>query len=357
MAGLLAVPVGAAGQEAARVAPGMAVETYRFSESGDVGLESVTLVTAHFAAGTVAGPVRLSMRGAWARGAVALPDGDAELSGLVDTELRVDWDVVPDEVTLTARGFLPTGVATLDAEQSVVASVLSSDLLPFRVSSLGTGGGVFLEGAASHRFEGIGAGISVGWGTSGEFEPLEEEAVVYRPGSQWSVRVALDGELGPAVKGSLRLGFRRYGDDTMDGRNLFRPGNRLEGLVSVGFPTVRGGSAAVYGGLFHRENGTALLETQADAPSQDLLLAGAVWRVAFGGGWLQPRADVRLFRSEDGVGQGFQLGVGSSAEVGIGSGVTLVPVVIARIGNVEVRDGLSSGFTGAEIGVSVRFGR
>jgi hypothetical protein len=335
----------------------MAVETYRFSAAGDVGLESVTLFTTHFAAGTVAGPARLSVRGAWARGTVALPDGDAELSGLVDTELRVDWDVLPDELTLTARGFLPTGVATLDPEQSVVASVLSSDLLPFRVSSLGTGGGVFLEGAASHRFGGLGAGISLGWGRSGELEPLEGESVVYRPGSQWSARVALDGELGPAVKGSVRLGFRRYGDDTMDGRNLFQPGNRLEGLVSVGFPTVRGGSAAVYAGLFHRENGTALLETLADAPSQDLLLAGAVWRVALGGTWIQPRADARLFRSEDGVGQGFQLGVGSSAEIEVGSEVTLVPVLIARIGNVEVREGLSSGFTGAELGVSVRFGR
>ena len=163
--------------------------------------------------------------------------------------------------------------------------------------------------------------------------------------------------MGRGTKGSLRLGVRRYSEDRLDGRNLFRPGDRIEGLASVGFPTRSGGSGAVYVGLLHRAEGTALLENLDSAASQDLLMVGAIWRRAVGGGWLQPRADLRLFRNQDGIGQGFQLGLGTSAELDAGSWVTLVPTLIGRFGNVEVLEGAASRFVGAEMGLSVRMGR
>lgn len=354
----LVAPAPAQAQGDAGVATGPTLEVYRFGDAGAAGLESVTLVTQLFAARYTRGSFSAELSGGWARGTVERPDLDrVELTGLSDTHLRVDWAPLPDQLTLTIRGTLPTGAASLSSEESVVASVLSADLLPFRLRNWGTGGGLFLEGVASRTFGNVAAGLGLGWGTAGDFEPLSDDAAVYRPASQLSARVALEAPLGRGARVSLRLGVRHFAEDRLDGRNLFRPGTRAEGLGSVGFPTPRGGSASIYVGWIRREEGAALLENLSDAPAQDLLLLGGLWRLALGRSWVQPRADLRLFRSADGIGQGYHASVGASAEFDPHPRVTLLPSLQARFGRVDVREGLATGFQGMEVGLTLRFGR
>ena len=83
---------------------------------------------------------------------------------------------------------------------------------------------------------------------------------------------------------------------------------------------------------------------------------GGMLRRGMASGFLTPRVDVRVFRSEDGVGQGYVAGVGAAYEVRAGS-VTLAPSVTGRIGQVTVREGQESGITGFEAGLTLRFGR
>ncbi|HSW30322.1 MAG TPA: hypothetical protein VLH75_12635 [Longimicrobiales bacterium] len=349
---------GVGAQTTSRLGVGPMFESYTFADPAQAGIESITLLSTPFAARAGLGRrATLEVGGAYAAGKVTSGDGsESELTGLTDTHVMLHLAVVPDALTLSVMAAAPTGRSTHDAAQALVAGVVSADLLPFRVSSWGGGGGVGMQLAATRRFEGFGAGVSVGYRQAGEFEPLEAETFAYRPGNEIQARLALDTEVGRNGKGSLVVGFQRFGDDALDGANLFRSGNRIEAIGTYAFPMGYGGSAALYGGVLHRSQGSYLDATVPGAPTQDLVLMGGMLRRGMGSGFLTPRADVRVFRSGDGVGQGYVAGVGAAYEMRAGN-VTLAPSVTGRIGQVTVREGQESGITGFEAGLTLRFGR
>jgi hypothetical protein len=72
-------------------------------------------------------------------------------------------------------------------------------------------------------------------------------------------------------------------------------------------------------------------------------------------GVLQPGLDIRAVSGSDEAGTGYTLTAGVSAEMPAGS-VTLAPSVRARFGSIEPGDGSSSGVTGIDLGMVVRFG-
>jgi hypothetical protein len=65
-----------------------------------------------------------------------------------------------------------------------------------------------------------------------------------------------------------------------------------------------------------------------------------------------PSADLRVFRREDGIGQGYVAGFGTALEIG-----SIVPSIRGRIGNLILNDQSSTTLYGAEAGLSIRFGR
>lgn len=345
-------------QTDARVAAGAAFESYMFSEPAATGLDKITLLTTPFGARfPVGGRLEVTVGGAYARGALTRPDGtESTLSGLTDTNVALTVDVVPDMLSVTAFVAAPTGIATQDADEVAVAGAIAADLLPFRITNWGTGGGLGMQVTGTRRFETFGAGLSVGYRQAGEFEPLEGNAAVYQPGDEIRVRLALDTEVGANGKGSLVVGLQRYGDDTVDQANLFRSGNRVEVTGTYAFPLGYRGSAALYGSVLHRANGTFLDPQVPESPTQDLVLFGGILRRAVGGGWLVPRLDVRMFRSEDGFGQGYVGGLGLGLELESGT-TTFIPTLTGRYGSIEVVEGAESTFTGFEAGVTLRFGR
>ena len=351
-------PSGVDAQTASRVGVGGAFESYTFAEPAQAGLEKITLMTLPFSGRFPLGQrANLMVVGAFASGKVTAADGaESELSGPTDIQVGVDMALIPDLLTLSVMASAPTGPSSHDAQQALVAGVVAGDLLPFRVSSWGSGGGIGMQMAATKRFEGFGAGLSVGYRQAGEFEPVDGEAFSYRPGNEIQARLALDTEMGRNGKGSLVVGFQRFGDDTVDDTNLFRSGNRIEVLGTYAFPMGYRGSAALYGGVLHRANGAYLDPTVPESPSQDLVLLGGILRRGLGKGFLTPRVDVRVFRSQDGVGQGYGAGVGAAYEVRSGT-VTFAPFATGRMGRVTVREGAESGITGFEAGLTLRFGR
>lgn len=355
---LLAGAADGRAQTTSRVAVGPMFETYTFADPAKAGLESITLLTAPFAARIGLGRrATLQVSGAWASGTVTTSDGaEADLSGLTDTHLMLDVVLIPETVTLSVLASAPSGQASHDAPQALVAGVVAADLLPFRVTSWGAGGGIGMQLAAAKRFEGFGAGLSVGYRRGSEFEPLDGQPFQYRPGNEIQARLAVDTEVGRGGKASLVVGVQTYGEDVLDGSNLFKSGNRIEATATYAFPVGYRGSAAVYGGVLHRANGSYLDATVPAAPTQDLVLLGGLVRRGVGGGFFTPRLDVRLFRSEDGVGQGYVAGLGAAYEVRSGT-VTFAPSVTARMGQVTVREGQESGITGFEAGLTLRFGR
>jgi hypothetical protein len=361
-AGLAAAAVALAAPAATQTLPGTTVatgasfEAYYFENEDATGLKGIVLATMPFAA-RVALPARFSMElsGAYARGEVIeRDDGRSTLEGFTDTQLRLSRVFGRDRLTVSLIAAIPTGHATHDEEEARVADAVSADLLPFRVSNWGTGGGLGLSAAYAIRAGGFGLGLAAGHLFAGEFEPFAdtEAELRYRPGDETTVRVALDRTVSRSGKVSLQTTWQHYAEDQLSDDNLYRAGDRLQLLAA--YQTGLGRSTGVvYAGMLHRENGTSLDATAPGSPVQDLWLGGGGLRMALGRVMFTPSVEGRVFRSEDGTGQGWYTGAGAGFEVPVGR-LVLVPTVRGRFGNVVAAEDAETGLSGGEASLMLR---
>jgi hypothetical protein len=353
----LAPPRGAAQDPGAlpfSAAGGARVESYAFRDAETIGMERVSLLTVPLAAETrVAGRVRLTVSGAFASATLRRADGsEAALAGLTDTEVRAALPLLGDWLTVSGVAVLPTGRQRLSAEELEVAAVVASDLLPFAISHWGSGGGAGGSVVVARRFGTVGMGVSGGYRASREYRALDADGPAYRPGDERFVRVAVDRSFSGA-KATLQVSMVRYTHDRLGGGTLYRSGDRYQVIGSYALAGPGRSTAVFYAGVLHREEGSRRDGLAEGLPGQDLILAGGGARVPVGRGAFLPSADARAFRSADGLGQGYGLGLGASAEWPLGRTV-LVPSARVRVGRVLVLDGVESGFTGTELGLTLR---
>ncbi|MFQ5536819.1 MAG: hypothetical protein ACE5GJ_05140 [Gemmatimonadota bacterium] len=349
------------------VGGGTLIQEYRFSDAEAAGMRQYRLVLTPFSASIPLGSLlTVDASGAWAKAAVTGPEGGtARLAGPVDTDLGIRFSLGRDRAVIGAGLVLPTGTTELTLEEAAVAGVVAAELLPFAISTWGTGGGVGGDLSLAFQAGAWGVGISGGYQSSSDYEPLTGESFTYRPGSQVRARLALDREVGEAGTLSLLAGFQRFGDDAWAGSNLFRSGDRFEVLLTYAFPLAVRGSGLLFGGVYHREHGSLLtqdptLEGATDSPSQQLFVAGTSFRVPVGNRLLLlPEADGRVFRSADGVGQGWIASAGGSADLRLAgqafsAHLTLSPSARVRLGHIVVREGSESRLLGWEAGLTLR---
>ncbi len=335
---------------------GAVFQTYQFAEEEAVGLRSLSLFSTPVAgAFPIGGAATVEVRSAFARGSLETARGETvDVSGLTDTEVRVGFRIPGTfTVQLQAIGVIPTGNASHTEEEAVLAGAVASDLLPFRISNWGAGGGGGGLVAVSRGFGATAVGMSASYLAGRAFEPLSGESFAYRPGDHVRVRGALDHDVDGGGRFTVSLTLDRFSEDLLDDANLYRAGNRVQTVASYSFRQGRTGSGIVYGGVFHRSQGTALLEPAPSVPSQQLLLAGAGLRRPTGGVTLVPTFDVRVHRTEDGVGQGWLPGAGLGVEIPAG-GWVVVPTARARYGRILIREGSESAITGLELSLTTR---
>jgi len=359
----------ATGAHAQTAAGGALLQSYTFDDPATVGLAEMQLTVLPFAVAVPFGDrISILASGAWARGMATGDEGaEIELAGPTDTEVGIAIALGPDRMVLTAGASLPTGQSTHSTTEAVVASIVAAELLPFGISSWGSGGGAGGDIALAFASGAWGIGLSGGYRAAREFEPLSDETFAYRPGDQIGVRLALDRDLSSGGTFSVLLGAQRFTEDQLSGANLFRSGNRLEGVLTYAFPVGLAGSALIYGGAYHRANGTLLLDDPdligaADSPAQQLFSGGVDLRLPLGRtAAFLPGVDGRVFRSEDGVGQGWVGTVGGSLEV-ILSGrrgresIVLSPSARYRMGHVIVEQDSETDLTGWEAGLVLSVG-
>lgn len=345
-----------AGQSAAEAGVGAVWQSYRLG-TPIAGIKELSLLTVPVAFSSRLGSsVALDVRGAWAEGKLRLPGGDERaISGPTDVEITLARAFGRDALVFGLVGVLPTGKATHTIEEAEVAAAISADLLPFRISHWGSGGGVGGNLAVARTVAGFGMGASVGYVLAADFEPRSDEPLVFQPGNLFRATAVVDRTVGGASKLSLRVGMQRYGEDAVEGSNLFRSGNRYDVMASYAFAAGARSSALLYAGGLHRNRGSYLADLRT-SPSQDLVLAGGAMRAPMGGAVFTPSVDLRIFRRSDGVGQGYVAGVGGAFELAAGT-ATLIPSARVRLGSVELNAQESSRVTGMEAGLMVRFGR
>jgi hypothetical protein len=352
---MLTLPLHAAAQTVApRIGVGGSFETYSFADPDIIGIESLTLLSAPFAASIALGArAELSVSGAWARAELKRDGGsEATIAGPTDTEVRLTVRLANDVVRLSVVGLAPTGKSGLTIDEADVAGMIAADLLPFRVTSWGSGGGLGGSVAVAHRAGDVGYGGSIGYVVASEFEPIDG-GFDYRPGNQLHVRAAVDRTIGTTAKASLQLTYEKYGADQADGANLFRSGDRLQAVASYAFALGSASNGIAYAGYLNRQEGL-FDDDRFVVPAENLLFAGAGARLASGRNVFQPQLELRVLGGDEDAGKGYTAGAGISVELPAGNAL-LVPGARIRIGRVELRPGQESGFTGGELSFTVRF--
>jgi hypothetical protein len=293
---------------------GIAFERYSFADPSEVDIESLTLLTVPITTRADLGRrLALGVRGAYATARLVRADGsDATLSGLTDTQVSLRLELGRNAAAITAIGLLPTGSTSLDEDEVEVAGSIAADVLPFRISSWGTGGGGGLAFSAARPIGGgFVGGISLGYVVARSFQPLSGDDLEYRPGDQMHVRAAVDHTLGETSKIAFAFTFQRYGEDQGDGVNLFQTGDRLQTVGTLNFAVGTRSNAILYTGWLRRKDGEYRQPSEL-LPAQDLVYGGAGMRVPVGASILQPSAELRVLAAGGGAGKGYKLATGLS---------------------------------------------
>jgi hypothetical protein len=361
--GLIAVGVlmGAAGAAHAQMpgvqaGAGVTLQSYSFAAPDDAGIDRISLLTVPLSAqAQLLRSLELHIGTAFARGSMERPGaGEATLSGLTDTQVRLTFATPRDRVRLTAIGVLPTGQTELTAAEMDLAGVIAADLLPFAIANWGTGGGVGLSAAAAVPLgPATSFGISGGYVVARRFEPLADARFAYRPGNQLHVRGAVDHSFGTSGKASVQVSWQQFGTDEAAGANLYQAGDRLQVVGSYAFAAGPRSSGIAFAGYLRRGEGQ-YTDVVRVIPVQDLVYGGLGMRLPAGGLVLTPLADVRVVGREDGRDQGYVVSAGTGLEIPLGGPLVLVPNVRGRFGNLSVATDVESGFTGFEVGAVIR---
>lgn len=288
--------------------------------------------------------------GAWAEGRVERGDTLYKLSGLVDTGVRAAYQATPWAlVTLGAN--VPTGDATHDGQEAIVASLLSTDILGFREASWGRGFALTASAAVARSMGNFGLGLAGAYSMRGKFSPdAADEDFEYQPGSEARIRLGVDRNFGNST---LTVGgtFITYTQDQANGQNLFQAGKRFRFDASYAF-RMAAGVWTIYAADLVRQTGTLELPnvdsqgtplgtfTSIDTPKQNLAVAGVMGAVALGGGFVfRPHVDFKLQAREDSsgndTGSGWLVAAGGDVPVRIFGGHDFFPKARVLLGSLK----------------------
>lgn len=290
---------------------------------------------------------------AWAQGKVERDGATYQLNGLVDTQVRASWTARPWAVVSLALN-VPTGNESHTADEAVVAAVLATDLLGFRESTFGIGLAVTSGLATATR---VGASWELGLGASclvaNGFQPATDQTLTYQPGNEMRLRAGADRNVGGTGKFSAGLTLQNFSEDQIDGRNLFRAGDRVMVDASYAF---RLGSQTwtVYGSDLWREQGDLFLpvvdgsgsvvgNSTVTIGSQNMVSPGVVGAIPIGSIYrLRPSADLRHQSREDengsGEGSGWVFAAGTDFPLRLFGTYDLFPKARFTLGSIKGPD-------------------
>lgn len=305
---------------------------------------------------------------AWAEGRVERENQTFVLNGAVDTRVRLSFQASPWAV-LTVGAALPTGNATHNSEEAVVASVLSSDILGFNEATWGTGFAITTSMATVYSIGSWGVGIGASYRLADEFEPSADTAFSYSPGDESRLRFALDRNVGESGKFTGGVTVQTFQSDQLDGRNLFQAGNRLRVDASYAF---RAGSStwSVFVANLWRtdgdlslqlidDTGTVLGDSILSTGSQNLFMAGIGGAVPVGSTvYIHPMIDLRIQdRDDDGfdAGSGWILRGGIDLPLRLFTAFDFFPRIRGLFGQLTAEGGARKGLWGIETGATIRF--
>ncbi|MBI4543809.1 MAG: hypothetical protein HY703_01275 [Gemmatimonadetes bacterium] len=343
------------------IAGGAHLQSYRFSEG--IGAASARLILFPIALQAPVGRwLLLELYNSYAMGEVGLDGAVHRLESVTDTWLRTTLHLRPG-VALTLGFNLPTGKATHQPEEAVVATVMSTDLLGFREASWGLGFAA-TGGLTTAVYLGrVGLSLGASFRRNGEFRPRTDTAIVYLPGDEMRARAALEyrGDVHQFSVGVMGL---EYTQDRLDGRNLFQAGRRLELDATWSFPLGRT-SWTVFATDIWRDRGDVTLpiitqgatvrrDSTFSVGRQNLVVAGIGGSISLRGRLaVRPSADFRYQLGEQIGADGWVVSAGLDVPV-LRPALELFPSARALLGAIQDPQGRLRSVRGGELGLVIR---
>jgi hypothetical protein len=356
----------ASAQQKSSLGATVTFQGYSFSEG--LGTDVANLLMVPIAARIAAGSnLNVDFFGAWAEGRVERANQTFVLNGLVDSRIRASYKASPWAiVSLSAN--LPTGNATHNTEEAVVAAVLSSDILGFQESSWGTGSSLTSGVATAHQIGSWAIGLGASYRVADGFAPQADTAFSYDPGNEARFRVALDRNVGATGKFTGGVTLQRYQTDQLDGRNLFASGDRIRADIAYSFRS-GGTTINLFGANVYRSSGDLSLQiVSAGAVVGDTLVATGSQNVAVMGVqaaipvgstvYFRPTADLRIQTvktpGDDPDLGGWIAGFGGDLPLRIFGSLDFFPRARISVGKLKDAAGVSRSFWGVETSGTLR---
>jgi len=292
---------------------------------------------------------------------------DQEISGIIDTEARLVFELVPDRVSFLATGVLPTGVGSLEVDEEAILRALSSQVIGFSTTRLGGGGkaGAGLVGA--FPVGDMALGLAGSYTYSAAYSPLANQSAEWKPGGEVRIRAGLEGTVAP--QSYLRLAgiFAARQADELDGIQQGEMGKQIHVYAALN-QGIRSSSLTLY--FFDSYRSAPQLEaTTVGAvmmPKGNLLGVGA--KLAFP---LTreirfiPRAEFRRLTEapREGLGDeameaaGSTLRAGADLRLPLSQNLALVLEGTGLFGNVGTGEGSTVGVSGFRGGAHLEFRR
>jgi len=344
------------------VATGVHFQGFAFGARSDVDAAQLLLVPLAYQR-RLGGGIAVDGYTAYARGTVRRGDEVYTLSAPVDTWARLRWTMTPWAV-LAVGVNLPTGRERQTTQESIVAGVLSNDLLGFREGSWGLGTASTVGISTARQFGTNRVSLGGSYRFTGSFNPRRDTTFTFAPGNETRFRLGLERELGTASRLTAGLTWQHFDADRLDGKNLFRPGVRVRGDASLSL-----GEWNVYGVGFWRASGDLTVpvvsvlggfvrDTVVSVGWQALAAAGVSTSLALPRRYtLRPSLDLKYLGREERSGRGWMGGVGAVLPVVVRE-FDLFPAARLTLGGlVPTMDSLTyRPVRGAELSMVVRRG-
>ncbi|HLZ45916.1 MAG TPA: hypothetical protein VKQ05_09605 [Gemmatimonadales bacterium] len=135
---------------------------------------------------------------AFASASVRQADGTTiNHSGLIDTDLRASFSMIPGKLIFNLVGSIPTGATAVPDTTIPLFGATATDLLGFTTPSFGSGGGISAGFASAFRMGqnwAVGTGASFRQGAS--YQPVKGQPGQLSPGGEARARFGIEGPFG-----------------------------------------------------------------------------------------------------------------------------------------------------------------
>ena len=158
---------------------------------------------------------------------------DLDLSGVLDTEARLAYELLPGRLSVLVSGVLPSGIQSIESEQVPLLALISNEALDMSTVRFGGGGGLGLGFAGAYPLGSLALGVAATFRQEFAYGPVEGAPTELDPGLEARLRVGLEGPV--EGLGYLRLAgvVSRRGEDRVDGDGQGASGSLWTGYAAL----------------------------------------------------------------------------------------------------------------------------